>query len=397
MMFMFNVSEQASRRAAGLAAFRMEFARRVATIDPDLKGADYEAAVEQAYRESTKFVREMLDLTIGNYATSKRPNFFRGGWSGILYMYKVFPTTSIQLFRNMDAKGKMWMLASLWALGGIAAWPFAEEIEDLLDTLDQKFGLGVGTGSIRAFVAQQFDQIQPGLGQLIITGVAGQLLPGDVASRVKLSALPGTEFFLAGTDRARMYEEIAGPMPSALFGAGAAILDAVRAPFSTTITMEGVAREAPVTAIRLLADSYAYLNSGAIIDRRGYVVEPDLAWYDIATRIAGGYPISAAEKYGAIRIINRVANYRRELSAQYRSEWVQASIRGDVARRREIEDDVREWNQRHRGTPLEITNFRQGAQRALREARRPATERTLRTTPTAGRSEFEDIIDALTR
>ena len=397
MMFMFNVSEQASRRAAGIAAFRMEFARRMATLDPDLKGAEYEAAVEQAYQDTTKFVRDMLDLTMGNYATSKRPNFFRGGWPGMLYMYQVFPTTSIQLFRNMDAKGKMWMLAALWMLGGIAAWPFAEEIEDLLDTLDQNFGIGVGTGSIRAFVAQQFDTIMPGLGQLAITGGFGQFLPLDVASRVKLSTIPGTEFFLAGTDRARMYEEIMGPMPSALFGAGAAVVDAIRAPFSPTITMEDVAREAPVTAIRMLADSYAYLNSGAIIDRRGYVVEPELRWYDIAARIAGGYPLSAAEKYGAIRVVNRMVNYRREMSAQYRSEWIQASIRGDNARRREIEEAVREWNRTHRGTPLEIANFRQGAQRALREARRSATERTLRTTPRAGRDEYQGIMDALTR
>jgi hypothetical protein len=397
MMFMFNVSEQASRRAAGIAAFRMEFARRTNGIDPDLQGAEYDAAVEQAYRESVKFVSTMLRETLGEYATINRPNFFRSGLAGMLYMYKVFPTTSIQLFRNMDAKGKLWMATALWMLGGLAALPFAEDLEDLLDTLDQRFGLGVGTGSVRAWGAQQLDQIQPGLGKWVLSGVAGQILPMDVMSRVALSPVPATEFFLTGTDRGRMYEEILGPMPSALMGAGQFVIDAVRAPFSPTITAEDVAREAPVTGVRLLADTYAYLSSGAIIDRRGYVVEPSLAWYDIASRLAGFYPASAAEQYSTIRIVNRMANYRREMSAQYRSEWVQASIRGDNARRREIEQAVREWNQEHRGTPLEIANFRQGAQRALREARRPATERTLRTTPTTGRAEYQDIMDALTR
>jgi hypothetical protein len=397
MMFMFNVSEQASRRAGGIAAFRMEFARRMSGIDADLSKTEYDAAVEQAYRDSVKFVTNMLRETLGEYAAINRPNFFRAGIPGMLYMYKIFPTTSIQLFRNMDLKGKAWMALGLWMLGGLMALPFAENIEDLLDTLDQRFGIGVGSGSIRSTVAKELDAIQPGLAKWVLSGAAAQVVPMDVMSRVMLSPLPATEFFLAGTDRGRMYEEILGPMPSAAMGATQAVFDAVRAPFSATITAEDIARAAPITGIRLLADSYAYLNSGAIVDRRGYVVEPNLAWYDIATRIAGFYPASAAEQYSTIRIVNRIANYRREMSAQFRSEWVQASIRGDRGRQRDIETAVREWNQEHRNTPLEIDNFRQGAQRALREARRSATERTLRTTPTAGRSEFEGIMDALTQ
>jgi hypothetical protein len=309
-------------------------------------------------------------------------------------MYKVFPTTSIQMFRNLSFNGKMGMLAALWLLGGVAAFPFAEDFEDLFDTLLQT--AGVGEGSVRAWAAKRLDEVSPGLTPLILKGVLGNILPGDIAGRVSLSVIPGTEALLAGSDSGRVFEEILGPMPSALLGTAQFAADLVRAPFSETVTMEKVFREAPVTGLRMAADAYAYTQSGAIIDRRGYIVAPDVTVGEIIWRLAGFYPRRAAESFGNVRIINRIADYRREAAAAYRQEWVTARIRNDRTRMREIEQAVREWNNYHRGSPLAISNFRESANRAYREAVRPATERSLRAVPQASRSQLESRVDALT-
>jgi hypothetical protein len=397
MMYMFNVTEQASRRAAGLAAFRMDFERRVGAIDPTLdpNSDAYKQAMESAYQASVDFVSQTLKQTLGEYATVNRPNFFRSGIPGLLYMYKVFPTTSIQLYRNLDMKGKALMLSGLWALGGVAAFPFAEDFEDMYDTLAQM--LGFSDGSIRGQLARELDNIAPGLSYLTLKGIGGQVLPLDVMSRVSLgNVLPGTDMLLAGSDIGRAYEEIIGPMPSALFGAINTVVDTARLPFSDTLSVEGILREAPVTAVRMAADTYAYYQSGAVVDRRGYVVTPDVTWYEMAGRMAGFYPTAAANEYGAIRVINRTTNYRREVAAQYRSAWVKARMRNDREAMREVEQDVRDWNKANRGSPLVIDNFVAGSLRAYREAIKPATERTLRSTPKAGRDELQQLGDILT-
>lgn len=392
----FNLTEQASRRAFGLASFRLEYARQMQAVDPTLEPTSPEFAVAEqaAYDRAVEFAGKAMDTALGDYSVLNRPAFFRSGIASMLYMYKVFPTTSIQMFNNLSFNGKMGMLAALWFLGGIAAFPFAEDLEDLTDTLMQK--AGVGEGSVRAWAAQRLNEISPGLTPAILKGVMGNILPGDIAGRVSLSVIPGTEILLAGANTTRALEEIAGPMPSALLGTMQFASDLVRAPFSTTVTMERVFREAPVTGMRMAADAYAYAQSGGIVDRRGYIVASDVTTGELVMRLMGFYPRRAAETFGNVRVIQRMANYRREAATAYRQEWVSARIRNDRDRMREIERAVRDWNQYHRGGPLVIQNFREGSIRAYREAIRPATERGLRSVPQASRDQLTAIADALT-
>ena len=392
----FNLTEQASRRAFGLASFRLEYARQMGAIDPTLdnNSAEYIAAEQTAYDRAVEFAGKAMDTALGDYSVLNRPAFFRTGLASMLYMYKVFPTTSIQMFMNLSRNGKLGMLAGLWVLGGIAAFPFAEDLEDLFDTLLQKSG--IGEGSVRAWAAQRLDEISPGLTPLVLKGVMGNVFVGDIASRVSLSVVPGTDMLLAGADTGRALEEIAGPMPSALLGTLTFAADLVKTPFSTTQTLEATLREAPVTGLRMAADVYAYAQAGAIIDRRGYVVAPDVTVSEMIVRLLGFYPQRAAEQYGNVRVMKRVADYRREATTAYRQEWVSARVRGDRARMREIEQSVREWNNYHRGGPLVINDFVARSQRAYREALRPAAERTLRTLPTASRDQLERVAEALT-
>ena len=79
----------------------------------------------------------------------------------------------------------------------------------------------------------------------------------------------------------------------------------------------------------------------------------------------------------------------------YRTAWVTAMMRNDREFAREIEESVRAWNDASKGTALEIRNFLPNSQRALREARRPAAERTLRTAPNAAERDLRDMVDLL--
>jgi hypothetical protein len=154
-------------------------------------------------------------------------------------------------------------------------------------------------------------------------------------------------------------------------------------------------RDNPITAARLFGDALAYSQSGAVVDRRGYVVSGDANAATIITRLLGFYPAAAANQYSIIRISKRITDYQKEVTAGFRQGWIKAKIENDPERARAIEEAVREWNSAAKGTGLEVKNFVQNSNKALREARRPAKERLLRSAPKAAREDLESVADLL--
>jgi hypothetical protein len=384
-MLPFNLTEQASRRTLGLAAYRLEYERQIA-------GGRSEAKAQEAAR---RFAVDALNLTMGEYSVLNRPPAWRSGIQSFLYMYKVFPTTSIQLFSNLSRGGKIAMLASLWLLSGLQGLPFAEDLEDLIDTLAQ--ALGFKTGSIRMEIAKFIDGVFPGMSPYFLQGVVNSAVPADIGGRVSVgNVLPGTGILLSGADVGRELTDIAGPAPSALLGSAKFFADLMRVPFSDRIQLMDVAREAPVTMLRAAGDAVAFAKSDAIVDRRGYVVADDANAGVIAARLLGFYPAAAAQQYSTIRVANRVSDYQRDVVAGFRTAWIKAKMEGDDARARDIVTAVADWNKGAEGTGLKIDNFLKNSQRALKEAQRPAGERTLRTTPKAGREDIEKAFELLT-
>lgn len=381
----FNLSEQAARRAAFLAAYRLYRNRA--------------QAAGLSERDASKDARDRavmsLDLTLGEYSVMNRPPAWRSGPTQFLYMYKTYPTTVIQTLRRLSRTGQLSMLGGLWLLSGVTGLPFAEDLEDLIDTLAQQ--LGFQQGSIRAEIIRHLEDIVPGWSPIILKGWINQFGLADVAARTGMGNIfPGTSIGLAGADVAREIGDILGPAAGFVSGVAGTARDLVTYPFSSTKTLEDIARNSPVTLMRILGDTSAYLSSGAVVDRRGYVVSPEMDVGTILTRLAGFYPERAATQYDIIRIAQRETDYQKEVVSAYRQAWIKATMRGDSQGARDIVEAVNNWNDGARGTPLEITRFLQNSQRALREAQRGAGERALRAAPLAAREDIRDLVDALT-
>lgn len=190
-------------------------------------------------------------------------------------------------------------------------------------------------------------------------------------------------------------KDLAGPAPAAILGAAQFATDLIRVPFSEKKTLEDVARAAPVTALRMLGDASAYLNTGAIVDKRGYIVSQDMNAATIITRLMGFYPSAAAEQYEVIKYANRMVNYQKEATTGFREAWIKAKLRGDEAGAARIAENVVDWNDATRGTGLEMRNWMAGNNKALREASRPAGERALRAAPTAAQQDIRGLMEAM--
>jgi hypothetical protein len=384
IMWTFNSTEQASRRGLGLAAYRLQYERSRAA---GMTEADAAAAARD-------FAVNAVRLTVGDYSVLNRPPAWRTNLQSFLYMYKVFTTTSIQLLARLPRSGQVYMLGMLWLMGGLLATPFAEDLEDLLDTIAQ--GLGLRMPSVRAELAKTLDAIVPGISPYVLRGLVNAYFTGDFASRTSLGDfLPGSGMLLAGADVGRELTEIAGPAASMLTGVASSIPRFTQAAFTERVTLVDAFRESPMTMMRALGDTIAYGQAGAVIDKRGYVVSPDVSAGLMATRMLGFYPAAAAEQYDIIRVSKRITDYQKDTVAGFRAAWIKGKLSNDAEQVRAIEQAVRDWNEGTKGSALEIRNFTANAQKALREAQRPAGERLLRASSPGARSELEQIADLL--
>ena len=365
-MLPFNWTEQASRRASALAAFNLEYDRQIAA------GVDPQKATETAER----FAENLVDFTLGNYTTMGRPALFRGGPQQFLFMFKMFVVNSAALLGNLSWGGKAIMLGSLLLLSGLRGVPFAEDMEDIVDTLAQK--LGIPMGSVRAEMIKLGDQLYPGLGKMLVSGAINEVLGGtDFGARTSLgNILPGSSIFLAGGDTLRELEEIGGPMASfAKYGAltvGNA-LDFL--PGGTPGDVETLLREQPISILRAVGDMVAYQRSGALVDKRGYVISDEFDASTMLWRGFGFYPKAASDRYSVVRMDMREVEYQKAVKLAFRDKIVKAQSRGDMAAVNALYRDINDWNQRARGTGLEIRGMRDSVQRALRSQRMTATER----------------------
>jgi len=381
-MWTFNATERGSRRSAGLAAYRLEYKRR---LDAGFSPA-------QSSEFARQFAVETLRSTLGEYSVTNRPAAWRSGIQSFLYIYKIFPTTSIQMLSRLPREGQIKMLGSLLILSGVSGLPFAEDLEDMIDTIAQR--LGLGSASIRKEAASLADSILPGSSPIFLSGIMRAYLPGDVASRTSLGDfIPGTGVLLAGSSTTREVAEVAGPAWSMISGVGTALNTAFKAATTEQVTLEDVLRNAPITGARMLGDAAAYIDSGAVVDRRGYVVSPEMHWGVIVSRLMGFYPSAAANQYDIIRISKRIADYQREVSAGFKYGWIRAKIRGDEREARAIMNAAKQWNasNRDKGMQINISNW----SRSLREAKRPALERLRRSAPKAARRDMERVAELI--
>jgi hypothetical protein len=384
-MVPFNVSEQSARRATFLAAFRLEFNRlKQAGVDED-----------KASEMARAFGVQTVDLTLGEYSTTNRPPAWREGPASLLFMYKTYPITVALLMRNLSYGGKIGMLTGLMFLSGMSGLPFAEDIEDLMDTLAQKFGLDIGQGpALRKFLTEQLDAAFPGIAPFVIKGVANQFAPIDVAAKTGIgNIIPGTGFLLAGSDPSHELAEVAGPIFGMGFNMTKFTYDLIRAPVSETTTVVDALRNSPVSLARSVGDVAMYLQSGAIVDKRGYVVAPEVNAATVLTRLLGFYPVAAAEQYEFIKYARRAADYQRQVSVAYRDAWIKAMVSGDRQQAARIVQAVNEWNAAN--PDAKLNNWLKNSQRALKEAQRPAGERFLKSTPLASRGDLQRFQDAM--
>lgn len=359
---LFSLSEQFNRRVSFIAA--------------------YNTAKEQHIEDPFAFAEQAVIETQGLYNRGNRPNWARGPIGATAFTFKQFSIHYLEFLRRMwtdggrDGKKAVGVaLAILVMVAGAGGLPFADDLDDAVDTLAQALGYDFSSKAAkRRFIAETL-----GLGDVAADVATRGLssLPGfpiDVSMRMGLgNLLPGTGALLrSNTDRSTDVLEFAG----AAGGLAKNAMDAGAKLLSGDVARAGLTM-APV-AIQNMGAALTMWSTGEYRNRRDQKVM-DVGPIDAAAKFIGFQPAEVARESAAMREVQRSTQLARNVESDIAAKWARGLNDKDPEVVKEARQELADWNRRNPDTQLRITM--QQVIRRVREMQRSRAERAIRSAP----------------
>lgn len=352
-----------SKRAAFIwgAPFSLaeQFNRRTSFI------AAYKTAQAEGIADPFAFAEKAVTETQGLYNKGNMPNLSRGALGATAMQFKQFSIHYLEWIKRMWNAGEpgsdqrragrravLIALALLMAAAGTDGLPFAEDIDDLIDTIGQALGYNTNSKKARRdLIANTL-----GLGDETADAVARGLsaLPGvpmDVSLRMGMgNLLPGTGLFLrSNTDRSRDLLEFAGPAG----GMAKQYMDAAQKGLGGDVG-GALAGMAPV-AIQNAMKAMDMWQTGEARDSMGRkVMEADEV--DGLMKFLGFNPATIARESQKMGMIRRSEQLAKNVEGEIAGKWARAFADGDAEGVRDARQELADWNERNPTERISISS-----------------------------------------
>lgn len=368
---LFSLSEQFNRRMTFIAA--------------------YNAALEQHMEDPQAFAEQAVIETQGLYNKGNKPNAARGAIGATVMTFKQFSIHYLEFLSRMARSGPEGKkavgvaLAVLMLTAGAGGLPFADDLDDLIDTLAQALGYDFSSKRTkRKFIAETL-----GMGEGIADFATGGIskvsgVPIDVSLRMGMgNLLPGTGILLrSNTDRTRDVLEFAGAAGS-LAKSG---LDAAGMLLQGDVADAGI-KMAPL-AIQNMLKAATMWNTGEYRDTRGRKVV-DVGPGDAVAKAIGFQPAEVARESATMGEVQRSVQLARNVESEIAGKWAQGLRDNDQEAVSQARQDLREWNDRN-DSSMKITM--QQIIRRVREMRDSRVDRAIRGAPKEMRSSVREAL-----
>jgi len=339
-----------------------QFNRRVAFI------AAYQTARQEKISDPFAFAKNAVDETQGIFNKGNRPNWGRGAIGATLFTFKTFTIQYVEFLKRMPPKQRAIGLAVLFLMAGAGGFPFAEDAEDVIDTVAQAMGYNFTSKSARDEFLRR--TLGDGWATFLQSGVS-PWTPFDVAQRLGMADL------LPGTSILKKSETRKEDQALEIFGvAGSFVRDALKG-------------EVRPIAFRNAAKAIEMYNMGIYRDTRGRkVMEVD--------------PLDAVFKSIGLQP-SKVASESRKIGIQYEKRALYEKVRNEITEQMALgqferdpekvekaREAVKRWNEKNPEAPLFINM--QNVWRRVREMNTDRTARFLKSTPKELRGEIAKVI-----
>ena len=342
--------------------------------------AAYQVAQETKQADPYDFARKAVIETQGLYTKANRPNWARGSVGATIFTFKQFSIAYLEWFNRLPRQQKLLAATIMLLAAGAEGLPFADDIEDLWDTIGQSLGYNSNAKkSLRKLLKETFGDT---MGEILDTGLFTQS-PVDMTGRLGMgNLLPGTAAFKPSeTDKSRTMMEFAGPIAGILQQFQKAVAKAQQ---GNITGMTGAIHELAPTAVRSVMQGIDMAQTGQYKDTRGRRVS-DVDAVDSFFKMLGLQPSSVAKDTRAIADEIQDKGMKSFVETTIADRWAQGVSTHDQEQVAAAKEALQTWNEKNPDSKIHITPMQ--VLRRVREMAKTRDERFLKTVPKQDRAQ----------
>lgn len=318
--------------------------------------AAWEVAIKNNDKNPYAFAVRAVNETQGIYNKANRPNWARGPVGRVVLTFKQFSLMYVELLKRMWGKGgpegkraAAMMLAMLMLAAGEEGLPFAQDLDDLIDTIGQ--WMGYDTNAKRTKRRLAYEILGENMGDLFLYG-ASSMMPLDFSGRLGLGNLiPGTGLLKQSAEGNKLREvtEVVGPSGSLI----QQLNDAYEAANAGN-TRKAFENAAP-KAVKDVMSGAKMATSGYATDTKGRK-NMDVTIADAAIKSVGFNPTKLAEASRARGPGMQDRAMQKNVESSIVDTWARGIALNDPDLMKQAETKLKEWNAKNPDTPVAVTN-----------------------------------------
>lgn len=303
-----------------------------------------------------QFAVDAVDQTQGVYNKVNRPNWARGPVGRVIFTFAQFKIMNVEMIKRLATMGgpegkkaAAMYLATLILAAGLAGVPYADDVDDIIDTVGQ--WLGYNTNMKRTKREWAYKTLGRGFGDLALYGVSSHL-PVDVGGRMGLGNMfPATGILKPSGEgnRAQDIMELGGP---AISGLGRQVFDAYDA--ASMGNYGKAAMTMMPTAVKNMATGAEMAATGKAKDMKGRV-KTDVTPGEAFAKALGLNPTVVAEKNRANMPINQDLALQRLVETSIVDQWAQGVATKNPQDVQQAMQRMKNWNEKNPETPVSIS------------------------------------------
>jgi hypothetical protein len=370
----FSLAESFNRKVTFNAAFEMAERVGMDAINAHQVERGLKKGVPPVtFASPFEFAEFAVEETQGIYNKGNRPGWSRNAIGATIFTFKQFSIAYVEFLMHLPPREKLLALAFLALGAGAEGLPFADDMEDLLDTIGQS--LGFATNSKKAVRDWAVKHLGETLGPVLTGGVSNApYSPINVAGRFSMGNLiPGTAFFARSTtDRATELANITGPLGSFLTNVSGAY---------QSIQDDQFGRAAVGVLPRAFGDFIKAVDmaqTGQYRDFKGRKVI-DTTGADVLFKAIGIQPGDVAQAQARASDVRQDVALHSVVETSLADRWARGVIDNDPDAVQKAIRDLLAWNIRNPEQRIAITPDQ--IRRRVREATMERSVRLTRSSP----------------
>jgi len=333
---MFSLAEKFNRKLTFIAAWNMAKAK----------------GNENPYAFAVRAVNE----TQGIYNKVNRPNWARNPVGRTILTFKQFSLMYVEMLSRMWKRGgpegkraALIMLGILMLAAGEEGLSFAQDLDDLIDTIGQLFGLDTNMRRNKREAAYQL--LGDELGDMFLYGISSQL-PLDISGRLGLgNFIPGTGLLKKSDEQMRTRNAIELLGPAA--GMGSQIGDAYDA--ATEGNSGKALQNLAPKAIKDILAAEEMVRKGHSSDFKGRKVT-DVGLSDAAIKGIGFNPTKIAQVHRKTMPLQQDISLQKITETSIANQWARGVIESDAKMIDEAKKRQDDWNKQNPRIPIAINS-----------------------------------------